>query len=180
MDPLPDLEIVPFRDELASAFAHLNRHWLEENGLLEAEDLVYLADPRGKIVSRGGEVLFALRGADVLGTVAILPLSAPARGRAPAGAVATRVATWELAKLAVREDARGLGLGRRLTLSALAFARAAGAQRVVLSSSSRLAAALRLYTTLGFCRVAAGEGVPYATADVFMELELATWVDPAG
>jgi hypothetical protein len=53
------------------------------------------------------------------------------------------------------------------------FARQQGAQRVTLLSSSRLAAALRLYERAGFKYAALPTSNPYATADVYMILDLA-------
>ncbi len=47
-----------------------------------------------------------------------------------------------------------------------------GARKMVLVSSSRLGAALRLYETLGFRHVPPPDQPAYATADVYMELEL--------
>lgn len=78
----------------------------------------------------------------------------------------------ELAKLAVDPSAQGEGLGRRLCLTVLAFARTAGARKVVLTSSTKLGPAIRLYESLGFVHRPMPADVPYATADVYMELPL--------
>lgn len=150
-------EIVTFRDDYVPAFGRLNRDWLESFGLLESADVPYLEDPRRWIVAKGGEVFFAVRDGEVLGTCAAVPSAD--------GVV-------ELAKLAVAPAARGQGLGRRLVLAVLDFARRRGARRVVLSSSSKLGAALRLYDALGFHHIPRGAGVDYATADVFMAIDL--------
>lgn len=151
------IEIVTFRDDYAPAFERLNRDWLESFGLLEPADVPYMEDPRRWIVAKGGEVFFAVRAGEVLGTAAAVPSAD--------GVV-------ELAKLAVAPAARGQGLGRRLVLAVLDFARQGGARRVILSSSSKLASALRLYQALGFRPIPRGAGVDYATADVFMALDL--------
>jgi ribosomal protein S18 acetylase RimI-like enzyme len=160
--PLPmhshETDIVPYREDFADAFDQLNRAWLEEHGLLEADDLPYLEDPRGRIIDHGGAVLCALSDGTVVGTVALIRL-------APV--------LFELAKLAVAPGTRGRGLGRRLTLAAIDLARSLGARRIVLSSSSRLTAALRLYESLGFQSSAPAPGaVIYRTADVHMALDL--------
>lgn len=154
-----DLAIVPFRPELREAFERLNRRWLEDHGLLEPVDLEYLKDPEGHVLASGGQVLFALRDGEVVGTCAILRLSP---------------STVELAKLAVSPDAQGMGLGRRLCVEALAFARELGAQEVVLTSNSALVAAIGLYESLGFRHEPMPPGVRYASADVFMVLQLGT------
>ena len=72
--------------------------------------------------------------------------------------------------LAVSPAAQGLGLGRRLVEACLAYARDHGARRVVLLSSTKLKAALRLYEGLGFRRSPVPAGAMYVTADVFMSL----------
>jgi ribosomal protein S18 acetylase RimI-like enzyme len=146
-----------FRAEDQAAFASLNRAWLTEHGLLEPADESQLADPIARIVGAGGQIFVARRGVAVLGTCAVVPHEA---------------GELELVKLAVAPAARGLGLGRRLVEACLAFARAQGAERVVLLSNSRLAAALRLYERLGFRRAPVPPGAQYVTADVYMELEL--------
>ncbi|MEO7975166.1 MAG: GNAT family N-acetyltransferase [Thermoanaerobaculia bacterium] len=152
--------IVPFRDEFARAFAALNLEWLEKFELLEDGDLPYLRDPRGSIIDKGGVVLCALSNGEVVGTVAVVPLSA---------------GTFELVKLAVAPSARGRGLGRRLTQAAIDFASSAGAEVLTLCSSHKLREAVSLYESMGFTHTASRVGaVTYVTADVFMELSLKT------
>ena len=147
--------IVPFGAGHAEAFYRLNRAWLDENNLYEPADELQLADPVGAIVATGGAIFVACRDGVVVGTSAIIP-----RGE---GEV-------ELAKLTVAASERGRGLGRRLTRSAIAHAREAGVRRVVLVSNSRLAAAVRLYESMGFTHCPPPAVLPYRTADVFMEL----------
>jgi ribosomal protein S18 acetylase RimI-like enzyme len=157
MPPTGDIVIDYFRPEDLGAFASLNRAWLTEHGLIEPADEWQLADPLGRIVGAGGQIFVARRGAEVVGTCAVVP-HGPGE--------------LELVKLAVAPVARGLGLGRRLAEACLAFARAQGAARVVLLSNTRLASALRLYERLGFRRAPVPPGAQYVTADVYMELDL--------
>ena len=152
-------EIVPFRAEHARAWYALNRAWLDEHHLYEPADERQLADPVGTILDAGGAIFIALRGRDVVGTAAIAP-HGPGE--------------LELIKLTVHESARGEGLGRRLADTCLAHARALGAARVVLVSSSRLGAALKLYESMGFEHRPLPDALPYATADVYMVVSLDT------
>ena len=153
----PAPEIIPFRIGDAESFYRLNRAWLDEHGLYEAADETQLADPVGEILRPGGAIFVAVAGGEVVGTAAVVP-------HAP-GEV-------EIVKLTVADATRGQGLGRRLAERCLAQAKAMGARRVVLVSSTRLGAALRLYETLGFRHVPAPDDPVYATADVYMNLDL--------
>ena len=149
--------IVRYEDAHAGAFYALNRVWLDAHGLYEPPDERQLADPRGEILERGGDIFVALLGGRVVGTAALIPVAA--------GVV-------EIAKVTVAEDVRGGGLGRRLVEWCIAQARARGMHRMVLVSSTRLGPALRLYESVGFVHRPPPTPLVYATADVYMELEL--------
>ena len=146
-----------FRPDDQPAFDALNRAWLTEYGLLEAPDERQLTDPVGEILSPGGQIFVARRNDEVVGTCAVVP---HADG------------VLELLKLTVAPAAQGLGLGRRLVEACLVHARGRGARRLVLLSSSKLGAALRLYEGLGFRRAPMPPDAVYVTADVYMELDL--------
>lgn len=57
---------------------------------------------------------------------------------------------WELKSLAVVDTWRGLGVGRALVEAGLAHARARGAHRIVVSTSTADVRLLRFYQRLGF------------------------------
>lgn len=154
------LEIVAYEDRHAEKFASLNREWLDQFGLYEDADGKHLYAPRTYILEGGGEIFIAEKGGRVVGTCALVQVSDT---------------VFELAKLAVSEDARGEGLGRRLTQCALMRARDRNAARVVLLSSTKLGPALKLYESLGFEHQPLPCDQPYETADVYMELEMSGW-----
>lgn len=149
-----DIQIATFRPTQARDFEMLNRAWLVEHGLLEHRDEDHLADPWGHIIAPGGQIFVATRGDEVVGTCAIVPDGTD---------------SCELVKLTVAASARGHGIGQRLVEACLAFARARRSRRVVLLSSSRLVAAVRLYEKVGFRHFPLPSDVKYATADVYME-----------
>jgi putative acetyltransferase len=151
------VRIIDYEDRFASDFARLNRAWLEGYGILEPEDEKYLGAPRESIIEPGGAILLAVEEERVIGTCAIVP-SGP------------RIV--ELAKLAVAPDAQSRGVGRRLTIAAIESAIAIGAERMILVSNNRLVAAVRLYESLGFRHTPLPVDLVYATANVYMELEL--------
>jgi putative acetyltransferase len=146
--------------EDAAAFARLNAEWITAHFTLEAKDRETLADPFGRYVEPGGDVLLARDGDAVLGCVALEP---GGDGRA-----------FELSKMAVAPAAQGHGLGRRLLEAAIERARALGATTLFLGSNRRLAPAVHLYEAVGFQHVPREDigPMPYDRADVFMRLEL--------
>jgi len=150
-------EIVSWRPELRADFERLNREWIERYFVLEKEDLKVFGDPAGQIVAPGGQVFFLLDEDGVRGTCAVLRHDAE---------------TCELAKMAVAPAARGRGYGDRLVEAAIAFARGAGARRLMLVSNSRLAPALMLYRKHGFLDVPLHPANGYSRADVQLELRL--------
>jgi GNAT superfamily N-acetyltransferase len=145
--------------EDAAAFARLNEEWITTYFTLEAKDRETLADPFGRYVATGGDVLIARDGAEILGCVALEP---EADG------------VFELSKMAVSPAAQGRGLGRRLLEAAIARARELGATSLFLGSNRRLGPAVHLYESVGFQHVPREDigPMPYDRADVFMKLEL--------
>ncbi|MDA1264860.1 MAG: GNAT family N-acetyltransferase, partial [Planctomycetota bacterium] len=76
----------------------------------------------------------------------------------------------ELRKIYLAPAARGAGHGGRLLREALAHARALGARKVSLQSSTKLTEALGMYAKAGFRHVEAA--TRSCTCDVSMELAL--------
>lgn len=153
----PALAIVPYRPELAGAFAEINRAWIERFFRMEEADRKVLADPEGAILTPGGQIFFAMEGAVPVGTAAAIRLSPT---------------TFELAKMGVRPSHQGRGVGELLARAVIDYARGAGATRVILETNSSLAPALRLYQRLGFVQRPPPAPSDYSRADVYMELRL--------
>jgi GNAT superfamily N-acetyltransferase len=152
-----DVMIEPFRPELAGAFARLNREWIERLFTLEAADEQLLSHPIREVIEPGGQIFFARAAEEILGTVAAVPHGPGA---------------FELAKMAVTPAVQGCGIGRRLGEAVIAYATAAGGNRVFLLTNSRLDGAIRLYERLGFRHRPLPPDPGYRRADVYMELGL--------
>lgn len=101
-------------------------------------------------------LLLALDGDSAVGCVALRPVDAR---------------TAELKRLYVRPGARGSGAGRRLTEAAVAAAREAGYERVVLDTVPGMEAAQALYRSLGFADTPPYRFNPVEGAS-FLELRL--------
>jgi putative acetyltransferase len=152
-----NMEIVDFHPDHAGAFKALNEAWISRYFTIEAKDREVLDDPAGKILAPGGHILMAVEHGAPIGCVALLAM--------PSGG-------FEVAKMAVTEAHKGRGIGRDLMAACIAWARAAGADRLYLETNSGLAPALGLYHSFGFCQIEPAEPSPYVRADVAMELRL--------
>jgi len=149
------VQIVPFDSALATAFADLNRAWIEQLFTLEPADLKVLSNPQASIIDAGGQILFALDGGIPVGTVAAI-LTAPRR--------------YELAKMAVATSHQGQGVGFTLGEAVIEWARSQEAESIFLLTNSSLAGAIRLYRRLGFVHRPLPGHTEYARADVYMEI----------
>lgn len=145
-----------FTSDDAHAVADLNRAWLDRFALREPVDDLFLEDPAREMIAHGGAIFVAESDGHVVGTCATVP-----HGPEPG--------VFEIAKLTVAPAARGQGLGRQLVEACVTFARTHGARTLVLVSNSQLTTALAIYTEMGFVRRPVPPGLPYVTADVYME-----------
>ena len=155
--PSMTIKVEPFRDDLAPHFEKLNLEWIERHFRIEARDREVLGNPRREVVDRGGEVFFLLDGDEVLGTCAMIP-----HGEG----------VYELSKMAVDPASRGRGLGDRLMVAAIAWARSRGARRVYLESNTVLVPAIELYRKHGFRTTRLGPGDEYERSNIEMTLDL--------
>ena len=158
-----EVEIRPFRQGDGPAFFALNEEWISRHFGMEERDHLNLGDPERSILDPGGHILMAVSGDRAVGCCALIP-----EGHAEGGR------EFELAKMAVAEEFRGKGLGRRILQETVELARSLGARRLTLGSSTRLPDAVHLYESIGFRHIAPElrKPSPYARADVFMEMSL--------
>ncbi|MGB2816999.1 MAG: GNAT family N-acetyltransferase [Burkholderiaceae bacterium] len=94
-----------------------------------------LADLPGKYSPPAGRILIAWRGIEAVGCVALRPVDDR---------------RCEMKRLYLRPQVRGEQLGRRLAERVCDEARAAGYARICLDTIPSMAAAVALYTSLGF------------------------------
>jgi len=147
------VRVVGFAPEYASAFRDLNLAWLERYFEVEPVDREILGNPQDTIISAGGDILFALLGEDVVGTVA---LKHHGEG------------VFELTKMAVSPTHQGLGIGRRLLDATLQRYADSGGRHLYLESHSSLEPALLLYESAGFEHAERPAPSEYRRADVYM------------
>lgn len=141
------------------AFRTLNEEWITRYFTMEAKDREILENPESAILDRGGHIFMVHADAKAVGCVALIPMGN---------------GVYELSKMAISPELRGLGLGRQLLEHAIAQARVLGVISLFLGSSTKLRNAVHLYESVGFCHVPPEKlpPNPYTRADVFMELVL--------
>ena len=150
------VEIRLFRTEDAAAFQALNEAWIRKYFGMEEHDHEMLGDPEGYILRPGGQIVMAFLGGRATACCALIP-------EGPG--------VYEVAKMAVSEELRGRGIGRKVLEFTVAEARRMGATLLTLATSSKLQNAIHLYETIGFQHLPPVPS-PYARADVFMEMHL--------
>ena len=157
---LPEIEIRSLKTgEDTTAFRTLNEEWITRYFTLEKMDRETLGDPENKILRKGGHIFMAYLGHQAVGCVALIPLGQ---------------GVYELSKMAVSPELRGLGIGRRLLQHTITQAKLIGAKSLFLGSNAKLANAVHLYESVGFRHVAPENipPMPYTRANVFMEMPL--------
>lgn len=153
---MAEVKIVEWLDEYREDFSALSREWLEKYLIVEPFDLEIMNDPRGLVLDGGGQIFFAECGGRLVGTVAMINHGGGA---------------FELAKLAVTEDFKGLKIGRQLMAAGLDFARERGAELVFLYTNRILTPAIALYHAFGFEEAPMDEQ-KYLESDMKMEFIL--------
>lgn len=157
-DELTEIEIVGYAPIYKDAFKRLNEEWIEKHFVMEEADHKVLDHPEEQIISKGGHILFAVRGELVAGTCAIIKSN-------------HQTFEFDLAKMGVDPRYRGNGIGFKLGVAAIQKAKELGAKNVFLESNTLLAPAINLYKKLGFVEFH-GEPSLYERADIQMMMEL--------
>jgi ribosomal protein S18 acetylase RimI-like enzyme len=150
------IEIIEYNRDLQPDFERINKQWVEQFFTLEEFDRNQLEHPQEYIIDKGGAILFARDGGQILGTV---------------GLVKSGEGVYEMIKMGVSPEARGRGVGQLLGKAILEKARALGGRKVLLYSSSKLEAALGLYRKIGFQEIPMGCS-QYGRCNVKMEIDL--------
>jgi len=150
------VEIIDYSTEFHEDFKRLNYEWIEKYFKLEGNDHQSLNNPSEKILKPGGHIFMARYRGEIVGTCALIKINDD---------------TYELAKMAVKEGARGKNIGWLLGQAITNKARELGAKRVFLESNTVLEPAINLYHKLGFQKVV-GQPSPYERCNIQMELKL--------
>lgn len=147
------IEIIPFSVEHSAAFRDLNLEWVSTLFRVEPHDEEQLAHPE-RILEDGGEIWLARLDDEIVGTGVLF-----CEGEG----------SYEIAKMAVRADIRGQGIGKKILAMLIQRFRERGGKRLWLQTNSRLNNAIALYRHRGFVDFTPCEPSQYERADVFLE-----------
>jgi len=153
---MKEVEIIEYTNKYHDDFKNLNYKWLKNHDLLEPLDEIILNNPEEKILDKGGHIFLARYDNNIVGTACLIYHNKE---------------TFEIAKVAVSSEYRGLGIGSKLVEKCIEVAKKDHASRVILYSNSKLRAALGLYKKFGFKEISS-ENIKYEEADIKMELTL--------
>lgn len=151
---MADLIIRPATEADLPVVGSLTVEAYSVDGYVDAHDdyAAVLADATSRF--RDAAILVAVDDAGtVLGSVTVVHPGTPYAEVSEPGELEFRM-------LSVSSSARGRGVGEALVRAVIDEARAAGASKVVLSSSEKMLAAHRLYERLGFTRLPGRDWTP--------------------
>jgi len=151
------VEIIQFQQRYAKDFADLNYEWIEKAYAVEEHDRELLENPVDQIIEPGGQIFFALVSEKAAGTVALVNMDDE---------------TFELAKMAVSPEFRGLGISNKLMTACIEYARSSGKRRIILESNTKQVAAIKLYRKFGFLETPLDPNSQFARANIRMELAI--------
>ena len=119
-----EIEIISFDKKYSSEFYNLNIEWLQTYFYVEPFDEEVLSKPEHYIINKGGHIFFAKLEDDIVGTVALMPTNDKL--------------VFELTKMAVSPDKRGLKIGQQLMQHCLNFAKDNDFERLMLYSNTKI------------------------------------------
>lgn len=151
-----NVKIVPYESKHKTIYAQMNKAWIEKHWQLEQADIDALEHPELYVLKKGGKIFLAEYGGEIVGSCAMIRMDNHC---------------YELAKMAVKEQAKGKGVGYLLGKEIIKQAKVLGAQKVYLESNTLLVPAINLYKKLGFIQVS-GISSPYERCNIQMELQL--------
>ena len=149
------LEIIPFKTDYSQDFYNLNTEWLEKYFYVEPYDEKILSNPQKYIINTGGFIFFIKNETKVIGTIALID----------------QHNYFELSKMAILPEFRGLKIGQQLIEYCIRFAKQKKWKSITLYSHKKLVPAINLYKKVGFREVPLEIDVHYERANIKMILE---------
>lgn len=150
------IEIIDYSEELNEPIKKLNYDWLEKYFYVEPYDELSLCNPKEEIIDKGGMIFYARYRNEIVATVSLLKETDT---------------IFELAKMAVTENAQGHYIGNALLEHCFNVAKQKTIKKIILYSNTKMEAAIHLYRKFGFKEIAIDNG-HYVRANIKMEKEI--------
>ena len=149
------LRFIDYRPEHKELFRQLGEEWIKKYLKQTDHGKDVLADPEGKILAKGGEIIFAELDGHIVGTASLSKKDNE---------------KFELSKLGVTSSAKDQGIGKKLVLEIIKRAKSRGIRELYLETDQVLKIAINLYKQLGFVEL--NEGTRSADCDIEMVLKI--------
>ena len=150
---MPEITLQPYDPIYDQAFYDLNVRWLKEFFVVEDYDEKVLSNPMDYIISKGGEIWYAVMNDQAVGCAALMPAEA---------------GVYEFTKYAVDPSAQGYGLGKLLMEHCIQRYKELGGHKLFLETNTKLETAMQLYKRYGWQEVQPEKPSPYARANCMM------------
>ncbi|HAY34570.1 MAG TPA: helix-turn-helix domain-containing GNAT family N-acetyltransferase [Ignavibacteria bacterium] len=124
-----------FKKELDKNFRDINYEWIKKYFKVEKEDRKQLENPGKEIIENGGVIFFAEYKDMIAGTAALLKKENN---------------SYELAKMAVRDEVQGKQIGKKLGIAVIEKAKRLKCNNLYLETNATLTPAINLYKSIGF------------------------------
>jgi len=153
LERLPKVSVIEFNERYREDFGRLNYEWIAAAYEIEKHDREVLDNPEA-IIESGGHIFFTLVDGVAAGTVALIPMETN---------------DFELTKMAVSPDYRGLGLGDKLMAACVDWGKKMNKNSLILESNTRQIAAINLYRKFGFVEIPLDPNTEYKRANIRMQ-----------
>ncbi|MBK8983823.1 MAG: MarR family transcriptional regulator [Ignavibacteria bacterium] len=124
-----------YKKELNKNFRDLNYEWIKKYFKVEKEDKKQLENPGKEIIEKGGIIFFAEYKDMIAGTAALLKKEDN---------------SYELAKMAVRDEVQGKQIGKKLGFAVIDKVKQLKCDKLYLETNASLTPAINLYKSIGF------------------------------
>lgn len=149
------MRVVPYDVKYKNDFIEMNKTWISQMFVIEAEDIRELENIE-PIIEKGGNIFFAL---DENNNVMACCMIGP---RADGD--------WEIMKFATKGMYTGTGAGNACLEACIAYAKEKGINRIIIVSNRKCVQALHLYRKNGFVEMPVDkEKFPFERADIAFE-----------
>lgn len=152
------MKVISYDPRYKNDFVELNKAWISEMFVLEAEDIREMQNIE-LYLEKGGQIFFAL---DDENTVMACCMIAPRED-----------GDWEIMKFAAKGMFTGTGAGSACLKAAIEYAKNKRIEKIIIVSNKKCVQALHLYRKFGFIEIPVDRNkFPFDRADIAFEQKI--------